>query len=132
MATSGRSYPLIEYAFAGQAKRIQELITSGKCTDVNEEDDNGNCAVVGAVRANSVETLQVLIDNGANVDITDSIGRHVLDYAKKREFNAVAELLEKTIEEQSKLLVKTLTSGLSENKLANDSAESGFSLIAFK
>ncbi len=66
----------------GQIKAIQELIATGK-VDVNYKDENGNSAINIAARHNDFDIVQLLVENGANVNTQDGWGRTPILWAEK-------------------------------------------------
>lgn len=103
---TARRYPLIEAVGSGQKEKVIELL--GKGYDVNEKDYVGGCAVMTAVKRNDLPMLTVLIGANADVDVKHPLGRDsALSYAQKRGFHEVAELLEKTLIAQKKIVEKS-------------------------
>lgn len=63
------------------SKIIEELISAG--TDVNTQNNDGETALILAVKAGNAHFAETLLTNGANPNIKDKKGRTAKDYADK-------------------------------------------------
>ncbi len=84
-----------EAAFNGETRRVVEALKNGMPVDQTEE--NGSTALMLAAFNGHVETMQALLDAGAEIDLRDTgNGRTALMFASSGPFpSAVRLLLEK-------------------------------------
>lgn len=84
--------PAIYSAAAGhQAKITDMLIAAG--ADINAKTDNGNTALLTAVKAGKPRTVRFLLERGADASIADAKGKTALDYAKEKQLADIISLL---------------------------------------
>lgn len=69
----------------------RELGSDTKC--VNELDSDGYGALHAAARWGQVQSVRLLLDSGADVNLPDKDGRTALDYAKESRHEEVIKLL---------------------------------------
>ena len=96
-------YPMIgdaEYTLLDYPKNMEDLLNLG----VGDPRSNGNTALHGAVVSNQPSLVQFLVDNGAQVDATNTLGWTPLMVTKgifmansRKEFPAAAEILKKAL-----------------------------------
>jgi ankyrin repeat protein len=73
---------VIECAKRGMYDALLELIEKHQA-DVNEQNENGDYAVVCVAQRNDLRMIKMLVEHGARLDIQDGSGRTPLGYAKK-------------------------------------------------
>lgn len=83
---------ILDLASLGQIDEVKKLIEKG--CDVNEQNDLGDCALIAAINRNDLPMVQLLINAGANIKIKDTFGRSALDFATKRSYKKICDLLE--------------------------------------
>ena len=71
---------------------VQYLIENGYC-DINDYDDLGNTALIIATKYEKVDVLRVLIELGANKNLTDDTGKTAYDYAVETGNQEIIDLL---------------------------------------
>ena len=102
-ADEDRTTALMAAAFAGQADAVRELLEAG--ADLNAQDVSGMTALMNCALANGElelgethpifrEIVQLLLDYGADVLLTDEDGLTALDYTESYDSSDLAELLE--------------------------------------
>jgi len=79
MSHQRKCVDLVEYAKHGMIEKMIELINDG--INVNEFDDNGDCAVIWAAQRNDLEMLRMLIKAGANLRVVNASGVSPLGFA---------------------------------------------------
>lgn len=119
MSMSGRCPPeLIQLTFFGQEKKIKELLekTKEKLSEQNADSDfiknelkkivdekhEGQTAVIAAVKGNRANILKLLIEAGANVNVTMGLDQTPIEYAKEQGYSEIVELLDKAISDGNK------------------------------
>lgn len=83
---------IIEYARIGFTKGIKQILNNNK-EMVNIRDSSGATAALVAAEQNDVETLKLLINNGADLTIPDLDGVTVIDWAKKHNNQDMMDLI---------------------------------------
>lgn len=73
---------VIECAKRGMHDALLELIEKYKA-EVNEQNKNGDYAIVCAAQRNDLAMVRMLVEHGARLDVQDSVGRTPSGYAKK-------------------------------------------------
>ena len=78
----------------GDAEYLKILLSEGKGTDVNSQDDTGlyTALHVGAMAGHKV-VIELLIENGADVNAKDNKGRTSLWHAQEKGYTEIVELL---------------------------------------
>ncbi|STX81227.1 ankyrin repeat protein [Legionella busanensis] len=116
--------PIIEMAKLGQTEAIIEWLNTytqkNDLLNIDEEDDEGNYAILIAARRNDLETLKILVDHGANRDVADVYGRNALYWAKE---NGNAEM---------QVLLKAPAKKMSEDESMTTENSSPFKTISEK
>lgn len=83
--------PLLEAARAGNTPALQELLAQG--APINARDDNGNTALMLAVRYRHATTVRKLLDLGADTGLLNHEGLTALQIAQQMGFADIAETL---------------------------------------
>lgn len=78
---------IIEYTKLSMSSRVADLIKKG--ADPNEMNRYGDRAIIWAAKHNDMETMKILVDNGASLDVYGCAGMSPLDYAR---FNRSVEM----------------------------------------
>lgn len=84
---------VIELVINGQTKDLENWICDPRC-DVNETDIYGNCGVIAAAARNDLEILKILFEAGANLDVSDHVGRSPMSYARKYHNESMIDFIE--------------------------------------
>jgi len=79
--TTDRIAALIKYASAGN--RIGILNMLGEEVTLDSQDENGQTALIAAVKNKKLETVKFLLSRGADMYITDNTGNSARTYAIK-------------------------------------------------
>ena len=74
-----RHVDIVECAKRGWTDRVKYLIASGD--DVNEQDKDGNCAIVFAARNNDLAMMKMLVEAGASLNVREPGGATLLGWA---------------------------------------------------
>ncbi|WP_131784117.1 ankyrin repeat domain-containing protein [Legionella gresilensis] len=97
--------PIIEMAKLGQIQAIIERLNTytqkNDLLNIDEEDDEGNSAILIAARRNDLKMLKILLDHGANRNVVDVYGRNALYWAKENGNTKMQFLLETPAKEIS-------------------------------
>ena len=83
---------IFELASNGQIQSIIKICENLE-VDINVCTYTGTCAVVEAVRRNDLEMLKLLVYYNGNLNVTDSVGRKILDHAVARKFYEIIDYL---------------------------------------
>lgn len=84
---------IIEYTKRGMSWRVKQLIE--KKVDINERDASGDCAVIWAALRCDLETLKILVEAGADLNVMGGFsGMTPLDYAKFNKSNTMVRYIE--------------------------------------
>jgi hypothetical protein len=75
---------------------LRQLIKYG--ADLDQPAKKGNTAVINAAKAGRLKCVQLLVENGADVEITNDAGMTALDYANISNYPTLAGYLVKIIE----------------------------------
>ena len=86
-----RYVDIVEYARRGMAQRVKKLIESG--ADVNEEDSDGDRAIIVAAERNDIGILTLLTDAGADLNVKNHSGMTPLGYAIGNKSNEAIKLI---------------------------------------
>ena len=84
--------PLHRASFENREK-IVELLLSAPGIEINAQDDQGASALHHAAVQGNINISKILIESGANAELTDLIGRTPQQYAEQNGFKALATLL---------------------------------------
>lgn len=76
----------------GDTSRVAKLLAAG--SPVNVQDDQGKTCLVYAAMNNRLEIVKLLLQKGADPNITTSTGRSATWFAKKGGFSQMAHVLE--------------------------------------
>ena len=88
--------PLHYAAVKARAEVAKFLLANGALP--NELSPEGDTALILAVRADSVETVQVLINGGADPSLSNLKAQDAIDVARSRGKEELAKALEKIVE----------------------------------
>ncbi|MGB2881378.1 MAG: ankyrin repeat domain-containing protein [Rhodoferax sp.] len=83
--------PLLDAARTGNTTALQELLAQG--APINARDDNGNTALMLAVRYRHATTVRKLLDLGADTGLLNHEGLTALQIAQQMGFADIAETL---------------------------------------
>ena len=83
--------PLLDAARTGNTTALQELLAQG--APINARDDNGNTALMLAVRYRHATTVRKLLDLGADTGLRNHEGLTALQIAQQMGFADIAETL---------------------------------------
>jgi ankyrin repeat protein len=125
---SDEKLELIEIVSSGQIKAVRELMdkkNSGALKlDLNERDGEGNLAAVIAAKRNDLEMLELLVSNGARIDLADSYGRTVEGWARKYKNEEMLQfIMSKSAQKKSPVdISSTLASTQNGNSYANNTS----------
>jgi ankyrin repeat protein len=72
--------PLMVVASSLQSRLLEKMVKKSKNIDV--VDDNGRSALIKSAMCGLKENVEILLQNGANKDITDLTGWSAKDYIK--------------------------------------------------
>ncbi|MFN7948988.1 MAG: ankyrin repeat domain-containing protein [Blastocatellia bacterium] len=75
----------------GKAEMSQRLLKAG--IGINEQDNEGDTALMYAVRTGNEVKVRVLIDQGAKIKVRNREGQTAIDYAKLNNFTEIHKLL---------------------------------------
>ena len=91
--TNGNVVALCQAAAVGNVSQIQAFLAEG--TNINGRNDRGETAIICAIRAGQLDSVQTLLASGADTSCTDSgsKGRPSLFHAIDRQSRATIELL---------------------------------------
>lgn len=83
--------PLCLAISEGDINKVKEIIAYG--IDINDATNRGMTPLMFAAVYNQSEIAKLLLENGAHVYMKDNSGYTALDHAKKRDFNAIVEII---------------------------------------
>lgn len=86
-------YSLHNTAGFGETKMVKLLLDSD--ADINLLDEKGESALIYAIQNNKIDTVKILIENGANVNHKTKDNINPLYVATKKKNNEIIELLKK-------------------------------------
>lgn len=85
---------IIEYTKRGMVKQVEKLINDK--IDVNEQDANGNYAVLCAAERNDLTIMKMLVEAGASLDVIGSGGVTPLGYAEYNKNDQMIDFINNT------------------------------------
>ncbi|MFH1698947.1 MAG: ankyrin repeat domain-containing protein [Candidatus Zixiibacteriota bacterium] len=89
-----RLSPLCSSIAKGRTDWAEKIISMG--ADVNSADDYGTTALMGAAAIDMVDIVRILLDGGADANVTNRDGRSALDFALENASSRVIEILQDT------------------------------------
>lgn len=82
-ATSPQELPILHQAvLQAHLQQVRALLKDTKAHNPNQRDQLGSTPLHLAVRADNVELIKLLLDHGANGNLTDGRGQNAMDLAK--------------------------------------------------
>ena len=84
--------PLMRASFAGYTDAVKELLEHPD-THINAQDENGATALHHAATKGHYDTVELLLKNGASLEISDTFGYTAFDRAKAGQHDAILDLL---------------------------------------
>ena len=73
------------YAAHHDEPEILKFLLEHGAININAQNDNGETALMKAVRYNSSESINVLLDAGADIGMKDKEGRYAVDYFSRHD-----------------------------------------------
>jgi len=83
---------IIDFVALGQIDDVKKLIVMGK--DVNNPDKYGNYAVIVAASRNDFETLKLLVEAGAKLNVFNRMGDDALIWAVRNDNMRMKDYIE--------------------------------------
>ncbi|HAT2037988.1 TPA: ankyrin repeat domain-containing protein [Legionella pneumophila] len=91
--------PLIEMVNLGSKTEIAELIRLE--VDLDEEDAQGDTAVLAAARRNDSTILETLVKAGASLNVEDALGFSPLFWAQKNQNTEMEDFITQNLQRRS-------------------------------
>lgn len=82
---------LLNASFNGNIDETKELLKKG--ANVNSCDENGNTPLLYAVASDDFDLVKLLVENKADLDLSNNCGETPLDVAQDRCFNKIKDYL---------------------------------------
>lgn len=87
--------PLMMACFRNNSRAVERLI---KGADINCQNIDGQSALMTAVKEESIESVQLLVDEGADISLEDNDGSTAIQLAKQLEYDNIVKILEDYVE----------------------------------
>jgi len=91
-------------------KGVSEILINNKNTNLDQPDENGNTALIVAVKNNRLEIVELLVTKGANINIKGEEGLNALEVAKQNGFKDIEKYLEKVTPKKN--ILKTIKANI--------------------
>lgn len=92
----------LHYAAAGGHNEIVQILLE-KSAYIDAESPNKTTPIMMAARGGHIMTVKLLLDEGADATLKNDLGMTAIDFAKKHEFNDIAEGLTYRLRKAGKL-----------------------------
>lgn len=93
---------LIDLVSLGQIDAVKKAITMDPSIDINEQDIDGDSALLVAAMRNDLPIMKELITYGARVAVENNYGKTPLSYAEENENAEMIQLINDKSSEESR------------------------------
>ena len=90
---------ILKIVKSGNDKEFEDLLTQGLISNINMRNVRGNTLLIALCKENNLKGVKILLDHGADANITDTLGIHAIRFAcrnykdSKKECTEIIKLL---------------------------------------